>query len=144
MMKRLKDLFFTFANVTTYVVAGTAIYISIFQHDADLGADILLQILFVSFTTSLGIFLYPQREVCKKEIILRIFIHYIYVNVIVLWCGLWFGWYDINSMAMIMGMLATIAIVFGSVSFVCWKKAEKESLLINERLKEYQGEKDDN
>lgn len=140
-MERLKQLFFTFSAVTTCTVAGTAIYLNIFYQGVSLGSEILIQILFVSLTTSLGICLYPHREVCKKEIIVRTLIHYIYVNVIVLVCGLWFEWYSIDNMAMILGMLVLIAAVFGIVSFICWRKSEKDAALINEKLREYQNEK---
>ncbi|HKM34587.1 MAG TPA: DUF3021 family protein [Lachnospiraceae bacterium] len=142
-MKRLRKLFFTFATVTTCTVAGAAIFVNIFQQGVYLGSEILIQILFVSLATSLGSCFYPAREVCKKEIMVCILLHYIYVNVIVLVCGLWFDWYDIDNIAMILGMLVIIAAIFGTVSFICWKKSEKDTALINEKLKEFQGGKED-
>ncbi len=142
-MRRIKDLYDTFINTTTCMVAGSAIYINIFHYQEDLGSEILLQLLFVSLATSLGIYLYPERAISKKEIMIRTLIHYIYVNIVVFGCGLWFEWYQINSMAMIIGLFVTILTVFSIVSFICWKKAEKFAIIINQKLKEYQMEKGD-
>lgn len=141
-MEKIKQLFFTFTTVTTCTVAGAAIYLGLFHRGANIGTDILIQILFVSLATSLGVFLYPDREICKKEILARTLIHYVYVNIIVLGCGLWFDWYRIDNMAMIIGMLLLIAAIFLIVSLLCWKKAEREIALINKKLKEYQDERE--
>lgn len=133
----------TFFTVTTFVVAGTAIYILIFQRHATLSADILWQILLTSFLTSFGVWLYQKPDMCKKEIVVRTIIHYLYVNFIILVCGAWFEWYDVTNWIMVVGLCIVVAIVFFIVSVICWRRNIKETELINERLLEYQNQQED-
>ncbi len=142
-MDKLKRVFFTFSTVNTCVIAGVSIYLYIFNRDVQLNMSIFLQIMLVSFTTSLGIFLYPNRQICKKELIFRVLLHYVYVNLIVLGCGLWFEWYDVNNIFAIIGILTLTFLVFLTVSLISWKKAEQFAELVNQKLKEYQDDKEE-
>lgn len=136
-MKKLKDLFFVFACVTTCVVFVTAVYITIFWPQVSLGVEILWQILGVSFLSSFGIYLYPEKERSSKFILIRYILHYIYTNAVVLGCGIWFGWFYADNLAMVLGMIVVIALVFLLVSVILWKKNKKMAVLMNERLKGY-------
>lgn len=137
-MKKWKDLLFAFVCVTTCVVFVTAVYITIFWQQATLGVEILWQILTVSFLCSLGIYIYPEREVSGKTEKLLYILHYIISNVVVLGCGVWFGWFDTDNLPMVLGMVIAVALVFLLVSIVMWKRNQRTAALMNERLKEYQ------
>lgn len=137
-LKKIKTLFFCFACVTTFVVLVTAVYISIFWKQASLGVEILWQILFVSFLCSLGILIYPQREVRARTAIVITLLHYAQVNAVVLGCGLWFGWFYADNVPMVLGMLFIIAVVFVLVSVVMWTRDKRIARQMNERLKRYQ------
>ena len=139
-MKKWKDLLFTFACVTTCVVFVTAVYITIFWPPVSFGTEILWQILFVSFLCSLGIFFYPEQETRKKMVWIPLLIHYIEVNVVVLGCGIWFGWFYADSLPMVLGMVIAIALVFLLISVISWNRGKRMAALMNERLKEYQQE----
>lgn len=136
-MKKLTDLLFTFVCVTTCVVFVTAVYITIFSPQASLGVEILWQILAVSLLTSLGVYFYPD-EASTKTTLIRLVLHYIYCNAVVLGCGLWFEWFDIDKLPEVLGMLIVIAFVFCLVSAVVWNRSQKTAALMNERLKGYQ------
>lgn len=138
-MKQLKSILFTFVCVTTCVVFATACFTTIFWPKAVLGSEILWQILLVSFFCSMGIFIYPpERELTRRETLVRVFLHYLEVNVVVLGCGLWFEWFYIDNPPMVIGMVVMILLIFVLVSYVVWKNAEKTAALMNEKLREYQ------
>lgn len=141
-MKKLMDLLFTFICVTTCVVFVTAMHITVFTPQACLGVEILWQMLAVSFLTSLGVYFYPD-EASVGTTLIRYILHYIYCNAVVLGCGLWFGWFDVDNLPTVFGMLIAIAFVFFLVSAVVWNRSRKEAALMNERLKGYQQEGED-
>lgn len=137
-MKKLKELLLVFVSVTTCVVFVAAVYISVFWPQVVLGVKILWQILLVSFLSSLGIFIYPERAVSGKTLMLLRVLHYIEVNVVVLGCGIWFGWFYVDNLPMALGMLAVIALVFLALSVAMWIRGKQMADRMNERLKEYQ------
>ena len=134
-MKKLREVLRCFVYVTSCVILATAIYIGIFYRES---MEILWQILLVSFLCSLGILFYPDRAMSKREAILRILLHYVEVNTVVLGCGVWFEWFDIRNPWMLMGMLILITIVFIVVSWLQWKRESRLAALLNTRLEEYQ------
>lgn len=119
------------------MVFVSAVYITIFWPQASLGVEILWQILFVSFLCSLGIFIYPEREVSGKMTFLLYVLHYVVTNVVVLGCGIWFEWFYADDFPMVLGMVVIIALVFLLVSVVVWNRGRRMAALMNERLKEY-------
>ena len=137
-MKKLREVLSCFAYVTSCVILATAIYIGIFYRDSMGDYVILWQILLVSFLCSLGILLYPDRAMSKREATLRTLLHYVEVNAVVLGCGVWFGWFDIRDPLMLIGMLILIAIIFIGVSWLQWKRESRLAALLNARLEEYQ------
>lgn len=137
-MKKLKDLLFVFVCVTTCVLFVSAVYITIFWPQTTLGVEILWQILIVSFLSSLGIYIYPDREVSKRTEILLTIVHYIETNVLVLACGFWFEWFYVDNLGMVIGMVIVIALVFLTVSVAVQLRAKQLAALMNERLAEYQ------
>ena len=141
-MKKLKNFWYVYTSVVTCVSFSAASFISIFFSDAPLDANIIWQILFVSFLCSIWSMLYPDRELSKKELVLAYTGHYLLVNLIVLGCGLWFGWFYADNLLQIIGMLIVIAFVFVVVCITTWKREAHEAMLMNERLKAYQEKKE--
>lgn len=141
-MRRLKDMFFVFVCVTTCVLFVTAVYTTIFFQGAVFGVEIFWQILAVSFLCSIANFFYPQQEASKKTMMLLRIGHYILTNVIVLGCGIWFGWFYADNLPMVLVMVVAIAVVFVIVSAAAWKKGRQQAALMNERLRMYQQDED--
>ncbi|MDE7479289.1 MAG: DUF3021 domain-containing protein [Lachnospiraceae bacterium] len=139
-MKRLKDTFFVFVCVTTCVLFVTAVYITVFWPQVELGVKILWQILGVSLLCSIAFLIYPQREVSRKVMMFLHIVHYLVTNIIVLGCGIWFGWFYVDNLPMILAMLFSIAAVFVLVSIIMWKRGKQQAALMNERLRMYQQE----
>lgn len=141
-MKKIKFLFEVFSKVTTCVVIAVALF-HIVPDPADaMEAAVLWQILGVSFLCSLGSLIYPwDRPLGKWEMGIRIFVHYLFINGIVLAAGFWFQWYSADDLGSVMIMLFTIALIFGVVSVLSWSKAAEDAKRMNEKLREFQEKK---
>lgn len=111
MLRRLKDMVFVYMCVTTCVLFVTALYITIFWPQVQLGVEILWQILTVSFLCSVANSIYPQRVVSVKIMFIIYIFRYVITNVIVLGCGVWFGWFYADNLTMILAMLFSIAVI---------------------------------
>lgn len=136
-MARLKLLFDVFTKVTTSIVLGAAVYCSLFFSDGIFSRHLLWELLSVSFLTSLGTLFYTDG-INKKSMRVACVLHYLFNNVIVVGCGIWFEWIDAEKPLQIIGMVVLVALIFGTVSTISWKKSAKEAELMNERLVQYQ------
>ncbi len=142
MEAKIKEILFTFACVTTLVTFATAIYITIFWNDPSLSVNILWEILGSSALCSLGNLIYIQGDLNKKQELLRIILHYIYINVVVLGCGIAFQWFYLEQIPMVVGMLVNIAVIFTIVMMVLKYRHKRLADRFNQRLAEYNRNKD--
>lgn len=141
-MARLKTFLDVFTTVTTCTVIGVGVYCGIFFPGIHFGIEMMWEILLVALLTSAGTLMYKD-ELSKKSTKIRCVIHYLMVNVIVVVCGIWFNWFHTDDLAQVIGMLILIAVIFLIVSVVSWKKVMKEADLMNQKLAEYQGHKEE-
>lgn len=103
-----------------------------------LESDILWQLLALAFVCSLGNFIHSYREISRRRAVFNKGLHYVYINVVVLGCGYWFEWMDIENISMLAVMMLGILVVFAVVSYVIWKLHARESENLNRKLREYQ------
>ena len=137
--KRTVELLLTFCMVTTGSVFVCAVYNKIFwSGNTFLDGDILWQLLALAFVCSLGNFFHPYREISRRREAFNKGLHYVYINVVVLGCGYWFEWMDIENISMLAVMMLGILVVFAVVSYVIWKLHARESENLNRKLREYQ------
>ena len=137
-MKRLKDMLFIYMCVTTCVLFVTALYITVFWPQVQLGVEILWQILAVSFLCSVANCIVPHREVSARMMLAIYILRYAATNAIVLGCGFWFGWFYADNLPMVLAMLLSIGAVFVIVSVAAWRQGKQQAALMNERLQAYQ------
>lgn len=144
-MKGMKQILLTFSFITTGILVVAAIYMDIFWPGASITTKLLWQILGLSGLCCLGNFIWPEKEVSKREYLVRMFLHYIYINVCVLGWGIKFEWFSWRSLNQLLGMCVAIFLVFLAVVAALSamdKKLEKE---MNERLLQLRGgEPDEN
>lgn len=138
MLSKIKEMFHTFPYIVTGVLWACAIFISIFNRDGLIPASLLWQILAVSFLCVLGILIYPQRKMTKRESVIRRLLHYLYINVIVFGSARVFHWFDEESLIMNLSLFLTIVAVFFTVSYTMLRNDRKISALLNEHLQQYQ------
>ena len=74
----------------------------------------------------------------KTELLIRVAIHYILINAIVLGFGSRFEWYRPTHLRSILSMLIAIAVIFTAVSVISWSLSAKDAKKMNERLEQYQ------
>lgn len=136
-LKKLRFLFRIFSRVTCCVVIATAFFTTVLNPVDSISPMILWQIPGVSMLCSLGSFLYPwDGGMTKREMGFRIFLHYLYINGVVLTAGRLFDWYDARDVWSILAMVITIGIIFAVVSAISWRKSAKDAKNMNERLQE--------
>lgn len=144
MWDKIKEMLYTFAYVITGVIFAAAIFITIFNPDMLFSVELLWQIAGASFVCVFGNLLYPINvELSKRQMIIRMILHYFYVNIVVFVCGHCFEWFPIDNIKMVLFMALVITVIFVVVSIVLWSGDKKTSELLNKQLKEYQGESDE-
>ena len=81
--------------------------------DDTVPASLLWQIPLLSFLGALSSLIYPwDRSMTRKEFVIRIAIHYLIMNGIVLGGGSLFGWFDIHEPLQVAMMALSVAIIF--------------------------------
>lgn len=137
----LHYLWNAYSWIVTGVTCATAIYIMVFWgSDANLGVEILWQILLVSAVCSLGsLILYNEKtEFSKKEMLIRCCVLFAYVDIIVLTCGFHFHWFYFSNWKMVAGMELCIIAVFAGTIALSSLAAQKEADTMNKKLRERQ------
>lgn len=138
-MRRIGFLMRTFTMIMTGVVFAVAVFTTVINPTDTVGTGIFWQMALVSALCTLTMVIYPKdREMGKREIIVRVLIHYILINVIVLGSGVLFYWYDPSRLYNIAAMMLSIALIFGVVSGVSWRKSATDAARMNEKLEQYQ------
>ena len=140
-MERLKEGVVLFASITTGIVFSAAVFCSIFWNDADMGPEILWQILLVALICSLGKAILPARELSKKEMAFYALLYYLYVVITVFACGLGFGWFDPARVVMLVVMFCLITIIYAAVWIIMLARDKKTAEILNEKLEKYQRQK---
>ena len=137
--QRLLMVMDTFFKVTTGIVFVSMIYITFFWGaDANMPiATFLQQILITAALCSImNFFLDYERAVSKRGMLLYIMGHYIYENIVVLGCGIWFEWFYLSDWKMLLGMVIAIAVVFWGIIALCFTVDYKTAQKMNEKLNE--------
>lgn len=139
MKKRLVFLWNEFCIISTCTLIATAFFTTILSPAENISQSTLWQILFVSLLCTLSTFLYPwERKMGRAELYIRVGIHYLLINMIVLGFGSRFDWYQPIHLKSILAMLLTIAVIFAVVSYISWNRSAKDAQKMNERLEQYQ------
>ena len=136
-MRVLKELMFTFSAITTCTVIGAAIYISIFWKNPELSSAILWQIIVCSLLCTLGNLLFRKEPKSRRLYYGIVFLHYLYINTVVLLSGLYFEWFYLNSIQMVLSMMLMIACIFLIVYTTLQLRSKRDTMLMNERLQTY-------
>lgn len=138
-MKKFCFVMNCFAIITCCVVAAVAVFTTVIYPVEKISPYITWQILLVSFLSAVSTLIYPwDKEYKKNDFRIRVVLHYIIINIIVLGFGILFDWYATDNMLNIIVMVIMIAVIFAVVSVVSWKKSEQDAKVMNENLQKYQ------
>lgn len=135
--KRLRVTLELFFRVTTGILIVSLIFITLFVGiDVEmtvvpfLGQVLLTAALCVVF----NFFVDYEKELSKKGLLAVMIGNYVYVNVVVLCCGVWFEWFSVSNWKMLVTMILGIATVFVAVVAFSWGRDYKTAQQMNERL----------
>ena len=133
-----------FFLITVLILIASTVFISVFYGpDASVQIVFLWQILLVAFLSSLSRFFFctrGNRTIGKKEYWLRWVLCYAYVNLVNLGFGIWFGWFELSSLPMVLGMLLCILCVYLIVAVAVYWVDTGTSREINRKLQERNAE----
>jgi membrane-associated HD superfamily phosphohydrolase len=90
----------------------------------------------MSAITSCGIlFFYSKREISKKQMKVRLVLHYTYINVIVLGVAILCHWIDPTNLVQVVSMIFLVAAVYISVNLAMFNHEKRTADHINQRLR---------
>lgn len=139
MWNRIKEFFRTYAYVVLGVVISTSTFITIFYPSISLSVSLLWEMQACSFVCTLGnILWWTTRRLSKREIIIRMAVHYLFINAVVFGSAILFDWIDFDNLIMIFSMFVMILVVFVAVFLSIWYYSKKISEMMNRGLKAYQ------
>lgn len=98
----------------------------------------LWQIPLLGFLCALGteIAMSSRSELTNRQARIRIALHYIYINTVVLVCGYFFGWYGLSVSGVFL-MLLTSAIIYAFTFYFNYLRDIKTADKMNRKLKDY-------
>lgn len=134
-MKKLGEAFKWFCYITTAILIVVAVNF-IMAGEETIPADTLWKMILAGFLTAIiTLFLHPEENNTKGEGLLKVFMHYAVLCVIMIACGCWFGWiaFDLSGILL---MLISVAVVYAIVFGVHWIVDIRQADEINRRLKE--------
>ena len=139
MCNRIKGVVQTCAYVVFGVEIAVAVFISVFYPGVSLSVALLWEILACSIVCALGnVIWWTGKELSRMETLIRIFLHYLYINAVVFGSAFLFDWIDYDSIVMVISMFFMILVIFLVVFLASWYHDKKISDLMNRGLKIYQ------
>ena len=124
-----------FYEITAWSLLASVVMTLISKSDM-IPSSLLWQIPLLSFLGALSSLIYPwDRSMTRKEFVIRIAIHYLIMNGIILGGGGFFGWFDIHEPLQVAMMALSVAIIFFIISLYSWTKGNREAQKMNQRLK---------
>ncbi len=134
-MKQIQYLISMFTKITTGTLLICAILITL--NGIEIWTTMILwQILAVSLATSfITVILLPERELSKKESIIRYILHYIMITAIILLAGWLFDWYSITLLGFIF-MIISVGAVYGFTALTTWLSCKHSADELNKILEQ--------
>ena len=136
-MSTFKNMIFTFTCVTTCTLMASAVFITFFYDDLTTDVSLLWQIIGTSALCSLGNLFYIGHEKSKRQLTVLTLLHYVYINAVVLTCGILFEWFDVDRMEMVVFMVILIAVIFLLIYAVNYLRSKQDSEKMNQHLQKY-------
>lgn len=136
-MNTLKNILFTFTCVTTCTLISAAVFITFFYDNLSVDVSLLWQIIGTSALCSLGNLLHIGHEKSKRQLTILTLLHYVYINAVVLTCGILFEWFYVDRMEMVLFMVVSITVIFLFIYTVHYLRSKQDSEKMNQHLQEY-------
>lgn len=133
-MKFITDLLSYFVYITTGIVF-VFIAILLIEGSGSISTQTLIRIPCAAFVTALvTVLIYSREAVRKKEIYIRIAIHYLLLCVVMVILGTAFGWIDFD-LAGVMIMVISTAAIYAFTFAGSYLSSKSEAEKLNRALK---------
>lgn len=140
MKEYIKNTLYAFCFINTGSMIGAASFISIFYGGQIEYSNLLWQIASLSLIIAIfNTIFFSKDQLNKKEFIVRMIIHYILINVVIIGGSYIFDWND-NSINQIIGLMIIILCVYAFVFLVTYKSDKNDAEKLNEKISEYNKE----
>lgn len=123
------------------VIAGnticSAIFVTWIEPSLNIDNNHLWQIIIVAATCALGNFIfYSRTELCKRQNIIRLAIHYCYINIVVIGATILFQWVNPKHSWNVVVMIVFVAAIYALVTLVTLSNDRKEAERMNSKLQQ--------
>lgn len=134
-MDIIKGIFRTFVYIMTGSTISTTIFITLFYPQDTFQISLLWEIIVLSLVGALGNFIYYYKSaLTKKQIRVRIILHYLYIIMVVFGGGILWGWLDWSLLEFAV-MFLLVSIVYASIMLVLFRQDRKLAENINRQLR---------
>ena len=142
-MSHLKDIFRVFIYVTAGNTIGAAIFLTLFNHDFLFSYEFLWEFISIAAVCALGnMIFWSRREISKKQIKIRLVIHYVYDGLIVLGGAFLYGWVEIEDSWHILFLFFLYTAVYICITLTMFKNDKKTAQDMNSQLSKYNREEE--
>lgn len=149
-MKNRKDVliaaFNMFTRISTIIMLCSSVYIYlVWGADEQVDFQMLIEIPAIALITTIPYyFMFKSDHMSAKRYLLFNLLYFTYINVIVLFAGYFFGWFHLDNLGMIIGMVVTIFAVCVVVAIITylidWQTADKLNRKLRERESYHESE----
>ncbi len=145
----LKKHIIRIVELTTFISFGTLLACAVWRlatllsegepiASATISYITLWEIPLLGFLCAIGtdIAMSNRYELTNRQAKIRIALHYIYINTVVLVCGYFFGWYSLTIWGVLL-MLLTSAVIYAFTFYFNYLRDVKTADKMNRRLRDY-------
>lgn len=145
-MRNVKSMLFRFVVVLSCICIAVPLFdIIVAGTDGNSFSDIdimLLQIVLLSLLTALGDLILGDINLTRRFHIVRLALHYVYINVLVIGFGCIVGWFDYKNPIEIVAIAVIILLIYIVNVIATYLRALSVSKKINEKLSDMNGDDD--
>lgn len=135
-MDLVKRIINTFAYIMTGISFSTAIFITVFIPKLKFDISLIWEIVAMSAVCALGnMIYYYKRDLTKKQMKLRIIIHYLYINAVVFGGSFLWEWLTPGLIPEFLVMLLLVTVVYVIITVVTIRQEVKIAENLNRRLR---------
>lgn len=138
-MKNIKSMLFRFAVVLACICIAVPVFDLIIGGGMGEIDTMLLQIVLLSFLTSLGDLIMGDINLTRGFHFVRLAIHYVYINAVVIGFGCFVGWFDYKNILQMAAIASIILFIYVINVIATYVRAVMISKKINEKLSDING-----
>lgn len=143
MIDMIKKTLLTFFLVVIGITASTTIFLAIFYPGISLYPGLLLQITAMALVCALGnLIFYSKYEISKHQMLIRIIVHFIYINIIVISGAFLWKWVTPGILAQFFTLLVMLELVYAIVMVINIRIGKREAEIMNKRLSQLNSEEE--